>query len=166
LDAERITITAEKNEVDNELQAAKDEILDKVFKVKQDHDKQTLDFCLIGSKTKEGCFNSTKNAPFQEVNYKFEDLISEATELQNQDLTHKETLGKIGVDFDSIETHNIFSEVIIGTSDTYLSELINKLSNTDWVRNGQVYLENSKMKCPFCQQKLPDNFENELKQTI
>ena len=69
LDAERIAVTVEKTKIDNELQVVRNEIQDKVFKVKQIHDRQVLDFCLIGSKTKEGCFNSAKNAPFQEVDY-------------------------------------------------------------------------------------------------
>ena len=40
--------------------------------------------------------------------------------------------------------------------------MINKLENSDWVNQGQAYLEQSDDKCPFCQQGLPDEFTSNL----
>lgn len=54
----------------------------------------------------------------------------------------------------TIEKNNIFQEVIKGSDETTVSELINKLNNSDWVKQGLNYLEKSDNRCPFCQQKL------------
>lgn len=50
-----------------------------------------------------------------------------------------------------IEMHSIWSKVIIGKDDVEVSELIKKLGNIDWVRQGITYIDKSQV-CPFCQQ--------------
>ena len=57
----------------------------------------------------------------------------------------------------TIEKNNIFQEVIKGSDETTVSELINKLNNSDWVKQGLNYLEKSDNRCPFCQQKLNES---------
>lgn len=59
-----------------------------------------------------------------------------------------------------IENDNIFNEVIKGNDETSVSELINKLNNSDWVKQGLNYLKKSDNKCPFCQQKIGDNIKH------
>lgn len=52
---------------------------------------------------------------------------------------------------------NIFSEIIKGNDNTTVAELINKLNNSDWVKQGLNYIDNSNNKCPFCQQQLSND---------
>lgn len=59
-----------------------------------------------------------------------------------------------------IENANIFREVIKGNDETSVSELINKLNNSDWVKKGLNYLKESDNKCPFCQQDLGNNIKH------
>ena len=54
-----------------------------------------------------------------------------------------------------IENNEIYSQLIVGNSDSPVSSLIAKLSNSDWVRQGLEYLpeidDDSHVDCPFCQ---------------
>jgi len=67
-----------------------------------------------------------------------------------------------GSEFLEIETHPIFSEVIVGSSNNTMSNLINHLGNTDWFSQGLTYLKNSEDKCPFCQQTITDQLKTEI----
>lgn len=60
-----------------------------------------------------------------------------------------------------------FSEVsrpIVGSTDVSLAPLIEKLQNSDWVKQGRAYLEVDSAKCPFCQQPPPNSLEAELEE--
>ncbi|ENU2456885.1 AAA family ATPase [Shigella flexneri] len=63
----------------------------------------------------------------------------------------------------SIDDVNTLATPIIDTSNSYLSETINKLHNLDWVKKGKEhYLDGST--CPFCQEKtISHEFLNALK---
>lgn len=62
----------------------------------------------------------------------------------------------------SVIENDILQKVIVGTQDVAISELINKLSNSDWVREGVQYVDKSEGKCPFCQQQQPENLIDDL----
>lgn len=62
----------------------------------------------------------------------------------------------------SLESSPILKKKIIGKSDVDVAALIEHLSNSDWVRQGIKYLEHTDDQCPFCQQKTPKNFEEDL----
>ena len=52
---------------------------------------------------------------------------------------------------------------IISSDNSYLSELINELCNSDWVQEGINYIRDER--CPFCQKETINlNFTNEIKQ--
>ena len=51
-----------------------------------------------------------------------------------------------------IENHSIFTEIIIGSQNSSVSQLIEQLQNSDWVRKGLKYLPKDieeAVKCPF-----------------
>lgn len=60
------------------------------------------------------------------------------------------------------EISDLLTKVITGSTDSPISQLIDVLSNSDWVRQGLNYMDNVDKKCPFCQQEI----NNELKQEI
>lgn len=53
--------------------------------------------------------------------------------------------------------HNIYSEIVVGSTDSPISSLIEKLNNSDWVRQGLNYIgeveAGESLECPFCQEK-------------
>ena len=67
--------------------------------------------------------------------------------------------------FDSLLANlqeNIFTQIIVGGKDIDIANLIMKLGNSDWVRQGQKMLSQSGDKCPFCQQTLPNGFAEKI----
>ena len=66
-----------------------------------------------------------------------------------------------------IENDTIFEHAIIGSENSSLSKIIEKLNSSDWVKKGIDYLDldsDKTEKCPFCQEQTVDNnFKNELK---
>lgn len=60
------------------------------------------------------------------------------------------------------EANPILSKKVIGSADVDIAELIQLLGNSDWVKEGQQYLDSSKGRCPFCQQGLPETFSEKL----
>jgi wobble nucleotide-excising tRNase len=60
------------------------------------------------------------------------------------------------------ESNPILTKKVIGKEDVDIAELIQRLSNSDWVKQGQALYEQSRPTCPFCQQKVKDSFEDSL----
>lgn len=52
------------------------------------------------------------------------------------------------------ETHAILSKKIVGKEDVDIAGLIRRLGNSDWVKAGMTYLNDSGERCPFCQQHI------------
>lgn len=60
------------------------------------------------------------------------------------------------------ETSPVLIKKVIGKDDVSISEMIQRLGNSDWVRQGIKFLEHTGDQCPFCQQGTPHNFEKSL----
>lgn len=69
----------------------------------------------------------------------------------------------------SLPGKELLDKVIVSSSDTPFARFLNALGSTasDWVRDGHTHFSGSAGgKCPYCQQKLPANFENEIAATF
>lgn len=62
----------------------------------------------------------------------------------------------------ALESSPILAKVVVGKRDVDVAAMIEKLGNSDWVKQGQPYLSDTNGSCPFCQQRLPPNFEDRL----
>lgn len=62
----------------------------------------------------------------------------------------------------AFEQDPILSKKVVGKEDVNVSAMIQHLGNSDWIRQGMKYLVNADDDCPFCQQKLPHEFEKSL----
>ena len=60
------------------------------------------------------------------------------------------------------ESHEIWQKRIIGKDDVDIASMIKKLKNSDWVKQGLTYYSGKGDFCPFCQQKAPENLEQQL----
>lgn len=60
------------------------------------------------------------------------------------------------------EKDPILSKIIIGKENVDIASMINKLGNSNWVRQGVLYYERNENVCPFCQQKTDNDFEKSL----
>lgn len=66
------------------------------------------------------------------------------------------------INFANHESNPILAKKVIGKTDVDIAELIQRLGNSDWVKQGQTFYERSKPTCPFCQQKVRESFEASL----
>lgn len=62
----------------------------------------------------------------------------------------------------ALEQNPVLSKKVVGKEDVNVSAMIQHLGNSDWVRQGMKYLGHTDDDCPFCQQKLPQEFEKSL----
>lgn len=56
----------------------------------------------------------------------------------------------------------LLSKAIVSSGDSPFANFIKALNATDWVRQGHDNYPNTDGKCPYCQQKLPENFEDDI----
>ncbi|MCB1129746.1 MAG: AAA family ATPase [Verrucomicrobiae bacterium] len=64
-----------------------------------------------------------------------------------------------GADLLAHETNAILKKKVIGKSDVDIAALIQKLGNSDWVKQGRDYYDPDERVCPFCQQDTPPSLE-------
>lgn len=62
----------------------------------------------------------------------------------------------------TIEESDLLQKVITGSKDTPMGQLIELLKNSDWVKQGLEYIPNSNQQCPFCQQTLSKEIQQEI----
>lgn len=122
----------------------------------------------------QGSLNSKeafKKTVLEKCNERSKIKLSEQAELENEaaslfgekpsELPEFSTIDLSAINV--IEGNDIFQKQIIGSTDTYLSEMISRLDNADWVRGGIHYHEKNDDFCPFCQQKTGEEFKEALK---
>lgn len=146
-------------------QNAQKSMENKLWKVKEKYENTDLDFCLTGCKdAKKKLYNRIlETGPNLTIDKTVDELRKEAGILTRGNSTQKEKIRKIILNTDPIENDPIFQEAIIGTKDSPLSELIEELDNADWVKQGEPYLDQSKGKCPFCQQNMDSSLVEHIK---
>ncbi|MDM7861920.1 AAA family ATPase [Alteromonas sp. ASW11-36] len=62
----------------------------------------------------------------------------------------------------AFESNALLQKAIIGNQDVEIAELIKRLGNSDWVKQGRKYHEQVPDTCPFCQQSTDEQFEEQL----
>lgn len=64
---------------------------------------------------------------------------------------------------DDLPGHDTLGQAIISSNDTPFANFIKALNATDWVRQGhEQFSDAAEGKCHYCQQMLPENFENQI----
>lgn len=92
-----------------------------------------------------------------------DDLVMRAGTVFGSSPNHESLVPALdGSDLLGYEKEPVLQQRVVGKTDVQVADLIQRLSNSDWVRRGQEYLESSGGACPFCQQPLPASFSDEL----
>lgn len=74
-------------------------------------------------------------------------------------------LAVVGLSVEDIIVHEsnpILSKRVIGKEDVNIAQMIQRLGNSDWVKQGKAFYKESAPACPFCQQEVFDGFEESL----
>ncbi len=162
LEIRRVQLTDEGTKLNARKLQKLTELKDEVWKGKTRHDRTALEFCLDGyRKDKEKFLEQVRSAPLRMPGAIDEaKLLIEAAELQNQSDVQKQDVTRVASNTNAIEGNAVFLDVIVGSKDSYLSQLIQRLGNSDWVKNGKQYFDAQTDLCPFCQQDLPKSFKD------
>lgn len=65
-------------------------------------------------------------------------------------------------DLVALEAATILAKKVVGKEDVDVAALIKRLGNSDWVKQGRSFLEQSGAQCPFCQQILQSDLASSL----
>lgn len=123
----------------------------------------------------QGGFEGVRNSSEKFKDRILENLKNDATLLSLDELTKKATtvFGKTPVAEPLVrtidakqllahESNSILKKNIIGKSDVDIAAMINKLGNSDWVKEGRGYFDENGNVCPFCQQSTEASFAKSL----
>ncbi|OYW13500.1 MAG: hypothetical protein B7X02_02075, partial [Rhodospirillales bacterium 12-54-5] len=61
-----------------------------------------------------------------------------------------------------LEQTPVLAKKVVGKDDIDIAALIRRLGNSDWVRQGLTYINESGGQCPFCQQDIADDLAQKL----
>ncbi|HEX8595698.1 MAG TPA: AAA family ATPase [Pseudomonas sp.] len=139
---------------------------DKLWLLKKPFDNTPLSYCLTGIHTKEKMLEKMVPLEYTVTTDDLNQLTSETLELQSASDAEVENLASISFAAGEIESKSIFQESIVGTGDSYLSSLIQELGNSDWIKQSYQFFSNVDEQCPFCQEKLPIDFYNQLEKVF
>lgn len=158
-DIEKRRSEIEKHE--SELQTKKEDAYEKLFEIKRLYTggDRVLEYCLDNLKRKEPLFNHIVKIekPKEKPNKTIESIKKEVDSISGETAKKHDTLPTLDFDTSDIENNKIFSQIIVGSSDSPISSLITELKNSDWVKKGIEYLPENQsvmpLQCPFCQEK-------------
>lgn len=162
---EREIIETEQNSADIVIQ-------NKVWTIKTKYSGPTsvFDYCMAGlkgEKIKLYDYISALIKNPEPPKRTLEDIQSDIKTLKQEDTQALALLPKYEILVEDIDGNSIFSKVIVGNGNSTISDLINELKNSDWVRQGMHFIhkisDGENQQCPFCQQEtITSDFVNNL----
>lgn len=135
--------------------------IDKVWNIKQTYagGDRVLEYCLEGLKgQKDKLFAHLQSIPkpTSEPKKDVQTIRQEVEALKGDDTQLQPHLPKLTFVAHSVESDLVFGQSILGNTDSEIAALIEKLGNSDWVKQGLSYLSkdvgDSNDQCPFCQE--------------
>lgn len=136
--------------------------LEDLWILRKQHDSSDLKYCFTGLNTKERLAEKIESLSLRPVTDTFEMLALEVCELQSASDQERQTLPSFSFAEQDLESSPLLGEVITGSDNSYLSEVINNLGNSDWIKQAFRFVDRNNDTCPFCQQKLQAGFYEEL----
>lgn len=168
------SIEEEQNKLSNIESATQDTL----FEIKQTYagGDRVLEYCLIGRKKKAPLFDHMLSLPCPDTEplKTIQQIRNDVEAISDDNAQQHSLLPTLLFSEKGIEENEIFKQVIVGNTDSPVSALIAKLSNSDWVRDGLDYLpkieDGTQIDCPFCQEKtitkrLAEHIENYFDET-
>lgn len=161
LDADKIKKAGELQIENASISVKHETAKDKIWEIKKSYTggDRVLEFCLEGYRNdgnKLLSFIESLKKPENKPAKTIESIKEEVQALSGENAQKYESLKLIDFSANNIESEIIFQKQIVGNENSTVSALINKLGNSDWVKDGLNYLpaeiEKEKEVCPFCQE--------------
>jgi len=128
--------------------------------------RKRFDKCMDGKKQKKSFAEAilNENNPVEHEITELERLYDTAYDDSARAYTEFKKVGS-AITYGSLPGKDLLDKVIVSSSDTPFARFIKKLGDTasDWVREGHThYSAKAGEDCPYCHQKLPENFEADI----
>lgn len=137
---------------------------DALWNIRLEFERAGLSACIKGNRQKEVFKDQLERLPLSTGIIRSQKELSEAAKsLSSSDEQPLPCLPYISFSAEEFESDKILAKVITPSGDSYLAGLIQKLGNSDWVKNALPYLKYSENSCPLCQQDLPHEFQDHVK---
>jgi wobble nucleotide-excising tRNase len=162
LDIEKIQLTAVLKKETDIISEKHDKAKDKVWEIKKKYTggDRVLEFCLEGYRNdghKLLIYIESLRKPDSKPTKTTDNIKEEVQALSGEHAQKYNSLAPILFDTAKIESALLFKKQIVGNEDSTVSEIINKLENSDGVKDGLKYLpieiETDNETCPFCQEQ-------------
>ena len=161
LEQEKIIKDIELEQIKNAINSKLESAELKTWEIKTNYygGDRVLEFCLrgyVGSKS--ALFNHIKSLtkPNTQPSKTIEIIKEEVQAIAGENSQKYDELPEIKFEMQNIENDHLFLKQIIGNESSSVASLINKLSNSDWIKDGLKYLPNEifnkNEQCPFCQE--------------
>jgi len=143
-----------------DLEIEKTKCEERIWAIKRDYcgGDRVLEYCLEGLKGKKETllnFVMAIQKPDKEPTDTIPQLKKSVEALRDSSDKPVDELPTLSYNAHSIETDPILGKVIVGDTESVVAPLIEKLQNSDWVKDGLQYipevLEDEIGYCPFCQ---------------
>ena len=156
---------SEQKNLEAKFKNQKKDARERLWEIKEDYSgkDKPLDYCLEGMRDKkQKLFDHILKIPLEnKVPDKVEDLEKRVESIgEDEELDPVEVFkdGSKKNEIKDIETNKIFQEKIVGKENLSVSELIEQLDNSDWVKEGfDKYISKDNKEhtqdCPFCQEQ-------------
>jgi len=161
IEGERALKEKELQKAQNDISVKQQTAKAKVWEIKTNYTggDRVLEFCLEGYRSdgnKLLSFVESLKKPDSKPTKTIESIKEEVQALAGENAQKYSPLSLLKFSSHNIEEDIIFEKQIVGNENSTVSELINKLSNSDWVKDGLKYIPaeiESPEPCPFCQEK-------------
>ncbi|WP_024788165.1 MULTISPECIES: AAA family ATPase [unclassified Lebetimonas] len=91
------------------------------------------------------------------------EIIEKSKKVFNDDLKAYDPIDEFTFDdLSKYENSEILKTKIVGKEDIEIGKLIHKLDNSDWVKDGVNYLQQTENICPFCQQSISKDLREQI----
>ena len=151
-----------------ELEALKNQYVDRFWEQTKAYREGSIRAALTGYLNSKGKFFTTVFERYKDSTIElrtYGDLEKKAASVFGSNHSALEEIPMIY--FSNIEKlHNeqILSKKVVGKEDVDIGALIKKMGNSDWVKEGLKYRDDSEGRCPFCQRKLQDGFYAQIEE--
>ena len=157
-----------------EEETAKSTLTDAVWEDKKIHERSPVfkDICMKGFLTPKTAFinkilaSAASDVEADAIPAEFDRLRSELEELSAADAQKKPLHPVLASNLAALEASPLLREQIVGSKDSYLSDLIAKLNHADWVNQGVTEYIDHTDDCPFCKRTMDDDLKQKIKAHI
>lgn len=147
--------------IEEELAKKVDAAKDKCWEIKTQYagPERVLDFCLDNLRgSKDALFNHLEgiSKPAEKPSKTIKEIEDEIRKISAGSAGRLNSLSELSFSGRTIETDALFEKVIVGSSESAVADVIEKLQNSDWVKQGLKFLPEqigeTNETCPFCQE--------------